>query len=49
MTSVRRDGKNAKHGSRKPQRSVTVTATSGLVDPFEFRRSEALALRVAAF
>jgi hypothetical protein len=50
MTSVRRDGKTKAHGSSKPQRTVTAPADSGLrVDPFEFRRSEALALRVAAF
>jgi len=49
MTSVWCDGKNAKHGSRKPQRLVTATARTGLFYPFEFRRSEALVLRVAAF
>jgi hypothetical protein len=50
MTPVRRDDNNAKRGSRKPQRFVSASACSGLrVDPFEFHRSEALALRVAVF
>jgi len=50
MTSVQRDGKNETNGFQKPQRIVTASAHSGLLrHQFEFRRSEALALRVAAF